>query len=82
MDGEIKVKDVNLECIAELEKQIERTLAKKVLQIFYVSTDGRISFPLGHFPTTGLTGKEAVEIISRCIEELKQSKGISIQTQN
>src|SRR5256885_1524603 len=37
------------------EKDIQNLLASHVLQLFFVSIDGTVAFPLGFFPTKGIS---------------------------
>lgn len=74
--GEIKTKNIQSYDQSKYEEDFGIKLAKHVLQIFYVSTDARVSFPLAYFPISGLSGEDAFNIISKCIEELKKCNGI------
>ena len=71
-DGEIQAKNIDVnDTHHNSKKELPLTLPKKVVQIIYVSTDGRISFPLAHYATTTLSGSQAFTIISACNTEVK-----------
>jgi hypothetical protein len=78
-DGELLEKNIDSYEPSEYEQTIAPKLAKKVLEIFYVSTDARVSLPLAHYPTIGLSGQKAFDVIQECLKELKESHGILIQ---
>lgn len=70
--GEILEKNID----SIKESYIANNLAKKVLQIFYVSTDARVTLPLAYFPTIGLSGEQAFNFIFECIQCLEKANGI------
>jgi len=39
------------------EKELPKLLATKIMMLHLVSTDGKASIPLGHFPTNGVTAQ-------------------------
>lgn len=52
---------------------INDQLATHVLQIFFISTDGTISIPLGFIPMKGMNGEQAFKIINPIIEAFKNA---------
>jgi len=76
VDGPIPFKDIDpLENINA--GTTNPTLAKKVLQIFFVSSDGSCCLPLGFKPSTGIKAEELAEIFGGLIGQFEEH-GVNI----
>ena len=70
VSGEVPEKDVNSR--AWKDANVNKELATKVLQVFFVSTDGKTSVPLGFHPTTGISGKEMADLMIPIIKTVAE----------
>jgi hypothetical protein len=61
---DVPVLEKNVRTFLDQNKQPENCIAKKVLQVFFVSLDGTISLPLCFFPTTGSSGSSVFQKLS------------------
>lgn len=61
----------------DLEENSEQKLAKYVFQLFFTSTDGRVTFPLGFFPTSKIDADQMSTIYTDLITRFKK-RGILI----
>jgi hypothetical protein len=63
------------------EEDVEKGLAKKVMQLFWVSLDGSVAFPIGYYPTRGATANWMAGVFESVLATLRSySKFSSIIT--
>jgi len=68
-EGAVKEKE-----ISSLQKEdIKDRLATHILKAYFVSTDGKVSIPIGFLPMKGMNGKKAYSYLREAIEYLKRA---------